>query len=202
MVNHPSSWHIRLLSLALVITATCTIPAHAFASMGRQQNQASFSSILRYRASDDSSSSSYTDSLWQAALHPAHDLSSSYASKATLNLHHQQGNNVSNAFPLELRPISIESSTTNNDSHTSSSYSDDLIETAKAFAPVAIEFGVVAAVAGNAQYLFNGWQWGMEKRAGCRWSPSCSPNCSVAHLRQGHSREKMSMVRWHRDNLE
>lgn len=154
MVNHPSHWHIRLLSLALAIAATCTIPsAHAFASMGRQQNQPSFSSLLKYRATDESSSSisSYTDSLWQAALHTTHDSSSSFSSESTLAL------NVSNAFPLELRPISVESSSTDV-SHTSSSSTDGLIETAKAFVPVAIEFGVVAAVAGNAQILFNGWQ--------------------------------------------
>ena len=149
MVNHPSHWHIRLLSLALAIAATCTIPsAHAFASMGRQQNQPSFSSLLKYRATDESSSSisSYTDSLWQAALHTTHDSSSSFSSESTPAL------NVSNAIPLELRPISVESSSTD------VSQDDDLIETAKAFVPVAIEFGVVAAVAGNAQILFNGWQ--------------------------------------------
>lgn len=147
MVNHPSNWHIRLLSLALAIAAT-----HAFASMGRQQNQASFSSLLRYRTSDESSSSisSYTDSLWQAALHST----PSFSSESTLALI-LPGSNVSNAFPLELRPISIESSSTHV-SHTSST--NGLIETAKAFVPVAIEFGVVAAVAGNAQFLFNGWQ--------------------------------------------
>ena len=163
MSNHPSNWHIRLLSLALAIAATCTIPsAHAFASMGRQQNQPSFSSLLRYRATDESSSSSsssissYTDSLWQAALHTTHDLSPSFSSESTLALIYP-GSNVSTAFPLELRPISIESSSTDV-SHTSSSSTNVLIETAKAFVPVAIEFGVVAAVAGNAQILFSGWQ--------------------------------------------
>ena len=66
------------------------------------------------------------------------------------------GSNVSHAYPLELRPISsIDSSTADNSMSLSP---DGLIETAKAFVPVAIEFGVVAAVAGNAQYLFNGWQ--------------------------------------------
>ncbi len=162
MANHPSSWHIRLLSLALAIAATCTIPsARAFASMERQQNQPSFSSRLRYRTTDESSSSSssissYTDSLWQAALHTTHDLSPSFSSESTLARIHP-GSNVSNAFPMELRPISIESSSTDV-SHTSSSSSNGLIETAKAFVPVAIEFGVVAAVAGNAQFLLNGWQ--------------------------------------------
>jgi hypothetical protein len=160
-----NNWHIRLLSLALAIAATCTSPANAFASVGcqrLQQQHHSSSSLLRYRASDDSSSS-YTDLLWQAALHPTHhELStpsfSSSSSEATMSLY--QGNNVSNAYPLEVRPVSIDSST-NDKSHrtsSSSSSSDGLVETAKAFVPVAIEFGVVAAVAGNAQYLFNGWQ--------------------------------------------
>lgn len=78
-----------------------------------------------------------------------------------MSLYH--GSNVSvsnNAYPLELRPISIDSHTNDKLHRTSSSSSsaDGLVETAKAFVPVAIEFGVVAAVAGNAQYLFNGWQ--------------------------------------------
>jgi len=160
-----NNWHIRLVSLALAIAATCTSPANAFASVGGQQQhkQQSSSSLLRYRPSDDSSSSSsYTDSLWQAALHPTHhELSSpssfSTSSEAAITLYH--GSNVSNnAFPLELRPISIDSPTNDKSHRTSSSSADGLVETAKAFVPVAIEFGVVAAVSGNAQYLFNGWQ--------------------------------------------
>lgn len=154
MVNDSSNWHTRLLSLALAIAATFTRPAHAFASLGgRQQNHPS-TSFLRYRASEESSSS-YTDSLWQVALHPTQDVSHSFLSlEATMTLY--PGSNVSHAYPLELRPISsIDSSTADN--FMSSSH-DGLIETAKAFVPVAIEFGVVAAVAGNAQYLFNGWQ--------------------------------------------
>ncbi|KAL3759085.1 hypothetical protein ACHAWU_008694 [Discostella pseudostelligera] len=162
-----NNWHIRLVSLALAIAATCTSPANAFASVGGQQQhqQQSSSSLLRYRASDDSSISSYTDSLWQAALHPTHhelsspsfSSSSTTSSEATMSLYH--GSNVSNnAYPLELRPISIDSPTNDKSHRTSSSSADGLVETAKAFVPVAIEFGVVAAVAGNAQYLFNGWQ--------------------------------------------
>jgi len=74
-----------------------------------------------------------------------------------MSLYH--GSNVSNnAYPLELRPISIDSPTNDKWTSSSSSSADGLVETAKAFVPVAIEFGVVAAVAGNAQYLFNGWQ--------------------------------------------
>lgn len=153
MVNYPSNWRIRLFSLALAIAVTC--PAHAFVSVGGRGQQQS-SSLLRYRASDESSS--YTDTLWRAALHPAHDMWQASVSpnfsetSSTMTLHPR---NESNAFPLELRPISIESPDI--ETHDSSSSRNGLIETAKAFVPVAIEFGVVAAVAGNAQTLFNGW---------------------------------------------
>lgn len=83
----------------------------------------SSSTTLNYRAVEgdflSDESSSYTDSLWEAALRPSQELRQVSA-------------------PLELRPIS-----------TPKTKRHRLIETAKAFIPVAVEIGVVAATAAN-----------------------------------------------------
>ena len=85
------------------------------------------STQLKYRAIDDdgvmgycdmTDSSSYTDSLWQAAL--SEDLQQEQDSSKTSK---------------------------------QKTSKDGLMETAKAFIPVAVEFGIVAATAANVHYL-------------------------------------------------
>lgn len=95
-------------------------------------------------ATDSSSkeSSSYTDSLWQAALRPNQDL-------RQVNISHDSGTMTllhgDSTAPLELRPISSKATPKTPAKHHSSA--DGLIETAKAFIPVAVEIGVVVAAA-------------------------------------------------------
>eukprot|EP01082_Thalassiosira_pseudonana_P006659 g5944.t1 g5944 contig20:477056-477607(+) len=99
------------------------------------------STSLNFRSAYDED---YTDSLWQSALRPeqaVQQVSISRDSKTVTLI-------ADPSVPLELRPLQMPVVAT-----ASKDSSDGLIETAKAFIPVVIEVGFVAAVAANTNLL-------------------------------------------------